>query len=231
MHADRAIERTADSFVPDGWARRREIRSIGRALSRVPSGSAVLTIPCGSGCWFELLMQRGFRVTCADSSQSALEGASRRWKKIAEHAKSNAPEPSFLLIESLRTSFPDRHFDAVVCTGVFDCLDTSERRIEALKQLRRISRGPVVVSFCNAFALGALPLNVARRKSTDDSRRRIPVPVWAFLNDLRRAGLKPVERLAVLWGISPLWHIVSVPASGNASSFFASPRTGVAKAA
>jgi hypothetical protein len=174
-------------------------------------------------------MQRGFRVTCADSSQSALEGASRRWKKIAEHA--NAPEPSFLLIESRQTSFPDRHFDAVVCTGFFDCLDTSERRIEALKQLRRISRGPVVVSFCNAFALGALPLNVARRKSTADSRRRIPVPVWAFLNDLRRAGLKPIERHAALWGISPLWHIVSVPAFGNASSFFASPRTGVAKAA
>jgi tRNA A-37 threonylcarbamoyl transferase component Bud32 len=231
MHADWAIERTAEPFVPDGWTRRREIHTIRKALSRVPSGSRVLTMPCRAGRCFELLMQRGFRVTCADSSESALQCASRRWEKLAEHTNSNALEPSFVLTECLQTNFPEGHFDAVICTGFFDRLDTSERRIEALKELRRISRGPVVVSFCNAFALGSLQLGLTRTRSANASRRRIPVPVWAFLNDIRRAGLKPVARHSVLWGISPLWHIVSVPASGHANGLFASPRTGVTKAA
>jgi hypothetical protein len=231
MHADWAIERTADALRPDGWTRRREIRSISRALARLPSGSTVLSIPSPSECWLEVFVKRAFRLTCADSSESALEGAWRRWQKIAEHMNSNAPEPSFVLAESLPTSFADRHFDTVVCAGFFDRLDTSERRIEALNELRRVSRGTVVVSFCNAFALGSVPLRLRRDQSASVSRRHVPVPVWAFLNDLRRAGLNPVDRHSVLWGISPLWHIVSMPMPGRSSSFLPARPLRVAKAA
>ncbi len=227
MHADWAI----DSSVPRGWTQRRECRSVCRALARVPSDSAVLVMPCGSGEWLEPLVERGYRVTCGDSSETALACASRRWQQLAKSVGPSAPEPEFELVQPLQTGFPDRHFAAVVCTGFFDRLGTSELRIEALGELRRISRGPVVVSFCNAFAIGALPLGVARRRSANGFRERVPVPVWAFLNDLRRAGLNPVARHAILWGISPLWHIVSVPASGRAAGLLAAPRAGLSKAA
>jgi 2-polyprenyl-3-methyl-5-hydroxy-6-metoxy-1,4-benzoquinol methylase len=231
MHADRAIERTADSLLVNSWTERRELRSISRALSVVPHGSTVLNVPCGTGSCFEPLLQRGCRVTCADSSEHAIEAAAHRWKKVAEHGNFSAPEPTFVLTEPRRTGFPNRYFDAVICTGMFDHLDSSDRRIEALQELRRVSRGPVILSFCNAFALGAMRLTFKRARSSNSVQRRIPVPVWAFLNDLRRAGLNPVARNAVLWGISPLWHIVSAPATGKSGALLFAPRAGAAKAA
>jgi SAM-dependent methyltransferase len=231
MHADWAIERIADSRASSAWTLRREYRSICRALSGVPSGSAVLDISCGSGRWLSALARRGDRVTCADSSQHALAGASSHWREIVRAGKLTPPEPTFVLSTLPQTSFPDRHFDAVICTGHFDRLGTSDLRIEALRELRRISRGPVVVSFCNAFSLDALQLGLGRKRSSAGYRDRVPVPVWSFLNDLRRAGLNPIDRHAVLWGISSLWHLVSVPASGRAGAFVATCRPGFAKAA
>jgi SAM-dependent methyltransferase len=230
MHADWATERIADSRRPNAWTQRRECRSVCRALSRVPSGAAVLDTPCGSGRWLESLAERGYRVTCADPSESALASVSHHWQEIAQSGQLSAPEPTFVPAALPQTGFPDRHFDAVICTGYFDRLDTSDLRIEALSELRRISRGPVVVSFCNAFSLDALQLGIARRRSSG-SGRRIPIPVWAFLNDLRRAGLNPVDRHAVLWGISSLWHIISVPTSGRAGGLLATSRACLAKVA
>ncbi len=231
MHADWAIERVADTAASRGWRQRRATRSVCRALSRVPAGAPVLDLPCGSGRWLELFARRGFQVTCADPSESALDGASRRWHEIAQSSRVNSPEPTFVRVDPLQTGFPSRHFAAVVCTDFFDRQGMSELRIEALRELRRISRGPVVVSFCNAFALGSLPLGMRRQRAAEGVRSHVPVPVWAFLNDLRRAGLNPIARHAVLWGISPLWHIVSVPASGRVDGWLGTPRTERAKAA
>jgi SAM-dependent methyltransferase len=230
MHADWANEETADASLPRGWNYRREWRSVCRALARVPGGAAVLDIPCGPGRWLTPLVNRGYRVTCADSSESALALASGRWQHLANSGAARGIDPQFVLCQPLQTPFPDRHFDAVVCTAFFDELATSELRIEALRELRRVSRGAVVVSFCNAFALGALRLGFASG-SGHAEHRRIPIPVWAFLNDLRRAGLKPVAQHAVLWGISPLWHVVSVPAAGRATGRLERVREDLSKAA
>ncbi len=208
---------------------RRELRSLGRALAGVPSRSSVLVSPCGSAEHLEAFARRGDHLTCLDPSAIALADAVRYWQEIAKASPTRAPKPAFLLGQPLQTNFPARHFDAVVCTGFFDCLDSSDLRIEAMCELRRVCRGPVIVSFCNAFALGALRVGVARRRN--NSRQRVPLPVWALLNDLRRAGLTPVERHAVWWGISPLWHVVSVPASGHASRRLDAPGPALAKAA
>jgi SAM-dependent methyltransferase len=231
MHSDWAIERVVEVSEPKGWTDRRERRTICRTLARVPSGSAVLDIPCGPAHCLEALVQRGYRVTCAHPSETTLASASRRWERNSHDDRASGPNPTFVLAQPRQTNFPDRHFDAVVCTGLFDRLDTSNLRIETLRELRRISRGPVVVSFCNAFALGALPLGFSRKRASITSPQSIPVPVWTFLNDIRRAGLNPIARHAVLWGISPLWHIVSVPVTGRAGGWLAAPQTGLAKAA
>jgi hypothetical protein len=231
MRADWAIERVPDSRTSNGWAHRRACRSICRALSGLPSGSTVLDLSSGSEKWLEVLAQRGDRTTCADPSESALADASQQWQDIQRARNLTAPEPTFVAASLPQTGFPDRHFDAVICTGHFDRLSTSDLRIEALRELRRISRGPVVVSFCNAFSLDALQLGLARKRSPAGSHHRIPVPVWSFLNDLRRAGLNPVDRHAVLWGISSLWHIVSLPVSGRACDSLVTSRASLARVA
>jgi SAM-dependent methyltransferase len=229
MPADCTEDQIGNSPPPGARVSRRELQSLLRAMARVPPGAAVLNIPCGVGRCLDVFARRGDRVTCVDLSQAALDCASRRWRQLVEAGSARGSEPQFVLGRLLATGFPPRHFDAVVCTGFFDRLGSSDFRIEALHELRRVSRGPVIVSFCNAFALGAL--RFTSRRSAPSFGSRVPVPVWALLNDLRRAGLQPVERHAVLWGLSPLWHIVSVPSASHAGSFRNAPHADVARAA
>jgi hypothetical protein len=115
----------------------------------------------------------------------------------------------------MQTGYPDGYFDAVVCNRLFHHFRESETRIRALSELRRVSRGPVVVSFFNAFALGAVRFQLRHALRRTVPLDRVPIPAWHFLNDVRRAGLTPVAMHAVMWGISPLWHVVSLPAAGR----------------
>jgi 2-polyprenyl-3-methyl-5-hydroxy-6-metoxy-1,4-benzoquinol methylase len=199
----------------DGWRDRREVRSIDRALASVPRGSHVLDLPCGAGRLLEILASRGYRVTCVDSSDHMIRMARRQWEAIRSKLELTVQQPDFAVRDVMHTGYPDGHFDAVVCNRLFHHFRESEIRIRALTELRRVSRGPVIVSFFNAFALGAVRFQLKRALRRTTPYDRVPVPAWSFLNDVRRAGLKPVSLHAVTWGISPLWHVVSMPAVGR----------------
>jgi 2-polyprenyl-3-methyl-5-hydroxy-6-metoxy-1,4-benzoquinol methylase len=199
----------------DSWRDRREARSIRRALASVPQGSHVLDLPCGAGRLLDILVGSGYRVTCADCSEHMTRMARRRWEAIRSNFELTLQQPDFATRDVMHTGYPDGHFDAVICNRLFHHFRESEIRIRALSELRRISRGPVIVSFFNAFALEAVRFHLkhALRRTTPSDR--VPIPAWNFLNDIRRAGLKPVSVHAVTWGISPLWHVVSTPAVGR----------------
>jgi 2-polyprenyl-3-methyl-5-hydroxy-6-metoxy-1,4-benzoquinol methylase len=200
-----------------GWRDRREVRSIRRALLRIPPGSHVLDLPCGAGRLLDILTSCGYRVTCADCSEHMIRMARLRWEAIRSKEQLDATEAVFAVRDVMQTEYPDGHFDAVVCNRLFHHFRESEVRIRALTELRRISRGPVIVSFFNAFALGAIRFQLKhalRRRAPLD---RVPIPAWSFLNDVRRAGLTPTSLHAVTWGVSPLWHVVSVPTAGRAA--------------
>ena len=199
----------------NGWRDRREVRSIRRALARVPQGSHVLDLPCGAGRLLDILASCGYRLTCADCSEHMTRMARRRWEAIRSKAQLDAPEPDFAVRDVMHTGYPDGHFDAVVCNRLFHHFRESEVRIRALTELRRISRGPVIVSFFNAFALGAVRFHLKHALRRTVPFDRVPIPAWSFLNDVRRAGLTPVSLYAVMWGISPLWHVVSLPTAGR----------------
>lgn len=200
-----------------GWRDRREIRSIRRALARVPRGSHVLNLPCGAGPLLDILASCGYRVTCADCSEHMTRTARRRWEAIRARGEFDAFEPHFAVCDVMRTGYADGHFDAVVCNRLFQHFRESEVRIRALSELRRISRGPVIVSFFNAFALGAARFHLKHVLRRTIPLDRVPIPAWSFLNDVRRAGLTPVALHAAVWGISPLWHVVSIPTAGRSA--------------
>lgn len=201
----------------NGWRDRREVRSICRALGGVSSGSHVLDLPCGAGRLLDILVSRGYRVTCADCSEHMTRMASRRWEAIRPSSPLSVTEPEFVVRDVMRTGYPDGHFDAVVCNRLFHHFRESDVRIRALQELRRVSRGAVIVSFFNAFALGAAQFHLKHAFRRSLPIDRIPIPAWSFLNDVRRAGLTPVSLHAVTWGISPLWHVVSLPTTGRAA--------------
>src|SRR3954469_24791217 len=85
------------------WRDRREVRSIVKALAGIPKGSHVLDLPCGTGRLLDVLLQNGYRVTCADCSQHMARLAERRWEEIRAEGRVSAEKPNFAVRDVMKT--------------------------------------------------------------------------------------------------------------------------------
>ncbi len=187
---------------------RREVACLRRALDAIPRGSNVLDLPCGSGRLLPLLLEKGARVTGADYSQHMLANARCNWETVRGALAGDVPAVSFVQCDALQTGFADGEFDAVVCHRLLHHFSDSPTRVRALRELSRISSGPVIVSFFNAHALDAVKRRLINRLRRHDPTDRIPISPRKFRNNVREAGLRIVSQHPVWRGISPLCILV-----------------------
>ena len=197
-------------FRPDHWRERREKRCITKALRHIPPGSRVLDLPCGTGRLTRLLMDHGFRVTAADVSAAMLATARVNIAQRQPTGEGAAPHVDFELRDVMQTGYADGQFDAIVCNRLFHHFTESGTRRRALKELRRISRGPVIISFFNSFALDAVYRRLRDKVRGRMRRDRIPIPYTTFHAELLAADFRIHKTIAVRWGISPHWYVVAV---------------------
>jgi len=180
---------------------RREMLCVRRVLGGLPAGSKVLDLPSGSGRLLPLLVEMGFRVTEADSSSHMLEHA-----RDYAQTRGIAQGVEFRVEDAFRTSFKDDAFDAILCNRLFHHFREPEVRRRCLRELGRICRGPIVVSFFCNCCLGALMFrlrNWLRRRTPTD---RIPIPRKQFLADTEAAGLRVVQTMATRRWIAKQWY-------------------------
>lgn len=97
-------------------------------VKRLPQGSAILDVGCGSGYIASILEKKRFVVTGVDISA-----------KMLELARKNAPRSTFLKMDMKRLDFPKESFDGVVC---FYSIFHVPRRyhLGILKQFHRVLR-------------------------------------------------------------------------------------------
>lgn len=188
---------------------RREQACLLHALKSVAPGSQVLDLPCGSGRLTRLLVDGGMQVTGADSSPHMVEQANRNWQNLRARHPDIAGSARFEVSDVMDTGYPDGHFDAVFCNRLFHHFNDSETRVAALRELRRISRGPVVVSFFNTFALDAVRFRLKYLIRGTEPKDRIPIPMRVFAGDVVQAGLDIAAAIPVMWGLSPMWYVVA----------------------
>ncbi|QDU81589.1 Glycine/sarcosine N-methyltransferase [Polystyrenella longa] len=184
------------------WCEKNAIRD---AVSDLDQGSRVLDLPCGTGRLTRLLTKCGFDVTGADSSPHMVTRAHENWRKTGGDAK----VARFEVRDALDTTYPDDSFDAVVCNRLFHHFNESETRVKAFRELKRISKHQVIVSFFNSFALDALRFRLKHFLRGTKPQDRIPIPLNAIVEDLEEAGLRMVAKVPVIWGLSPLWYIIA----------------------
>jgi ubiquinone/menaquinone biosynthesis C-methylase UbiE len=192
------------------WRDKREMQCITTALARIPPGSHVLDLPCGTGRLTRLLVDRGFRVTGADVSEAMLAQARDNHATSGLSASSTFPHVHFEHHDIMQTGYPDGYFDVVICNRLFHHFTEHTTRLTALRELRRISRGPVIISFFNSFAIDAAyrrMRNILLKRVLHD---RIPVAFKIFHAEIRLAGFQVQKKIAVRWGISPHWYVVAV---------------------
>ena len=116
----------------------REERAIEFALGRLRRGT-VLDAACGTGRITALLQRNGFRATGCDVSPAMMAVARRRLASLGYDVP--LVETS---VECL--PYPDQSFDAATCVGLLMHLD-ADVRVRALRELARVSRGPIVVQY------------------------------------------------------------------------------------
>ncbi|MEX0642322.1 MAG: class I SAM-dependent methyltransferase [Pirellulales bacterium] len=190
------------------WRDRREKACIVDCLSAIPPGSNVLDLPCGTGRLTRLLVERGYRVTGADASEAMLARAKENYEAYRSEQGAKAPDVPFSIRDVLATGFETDEFDGVSCIRLFHHFSEAETRRAALRELRRICRGPIVVTFLNSFALDRisswLKMRIRRRKPENQR----PIPFRTFAADIEAAGLQIDKKMAAHWGISSRWFLV-----------------------
>ncbi len=196
-----AAERYARSLVGTRKDRRERSR-IARCLAGVARGSRVLDVPCGTGRLLPFLCGLGYRVCGADSSEHMVARA-RRF--AADHGLEDVELRAASVFDM---PYADGAFDAVVCNRLLHHFAEPQTRRRALLELKRISRGPIVVSFFRNRTFGALRFRLKwllrRRRPVD----RIPISLRAFRADVEAAGLVVRKAMGVRPLISTQWYAV-----------------------
>jgi len=169
----------------------REERALERALRGLWRGGTVLDAACGTGRVTALLQRNGFRATGCDISLAMMAVAHRRLTSLGYEVP---------LVESSVEClpYPDRSFDAVTCVGLLMHLD-ADVRVRALRELARVSRGPLVVQY---GCVDAFQRVSARLTGVPPGGVRCPVSAKEMQIDLARSGLRALAQSWVARGLS-----------------------------
>ena len=119
----------------------------------------------------------------------------------------HAPHVQFEFRDILATGYAHDEFDGVSCIRLFHHFYESDTRRRRLGELRRICRGPIVVTFRNSFALDYVRywLNAQLKRK---QLHIFPISMKTFAADIASAGLQIDKKIAVRWGISSRWFLV-----------------------
>lgn len=183
------------------WRNRREWHCIEAALGRMPPGSRVLDLPCGSGRLLPLLAAKGWQVTAADASAHMLAVARAAYGDNTRGGAARA-DVCFEQCEVLDTGFPARSFDAVICNRLLHHYPSASLRRAALQELARIAAGPLVVSYFSNRSLAALRFHLRHALRGERPLDRVPVWPGDLARDLAAAGLRCTASHAVRPGLS-----------------------------
>jgi len=184
-------QQIADRYDPERfhnsvWGRLYPIleeRIIAKALRKYASGTRALDAACGTGRVTLLLQKLGFAVVGCDISASMMNVARR---KVNEDSRA----PSFVQADARRLPYRDSSFDIVSCVGLVMHLDQTPR-VEVLRELRRVSRGTVIVQFGCRTTILRLIERITKRKA---GNVKYPIDEKRMEADIRDSGLKEEAR-------------------------------------
>lgn len=182
---------------------RREKKLICNLFRFFTEGGAVLDLPAGAGRVSRLLLDHGFKVHASDVSPVMLEKLQNGLPP-----EYDSKRVTICSQDIMATTFEDSTFDGVICNRLFHHFTEPATRVRALKELARISHGPIIVSFFNSAALSAVYRKVRNTLKGYSPADRVPISMATFAADADAAGLEIVHNCAVQPWISPHHYVV-----------------------
>jgi SAM-dependent methyltransferase len=158
----------------------RERKALRRLLAGAPSGPGLwLDAPCGAG-----------RLTAELPAPAVLVD---RDPAMVAAAPGTAPR---VCASVHALPFADDAFAGALCHRLLQHIPTADERIAILRELARVCRGPIVLSFFDAVSLQHLRRQLRRRLGKSCSGRSA-VARPALRRELARAGLRPLAFAAL----------------------------------
>jgi len=121
-------------------------------LKKLPAGSKILDLGCGSGRFSIGAATLGFDVTGLDITPAAIKAAKKR------ALESNLSTAKFMVGDMISLPFNDKEFDFVFCPRfVINAVATEQRRKESIKQMIRVVKtdGLVFIESFNKLYAGS----------------------------------------------------------------------------
>jgi SAM-dependent methyltransferase len=172
---------------------------IDRAGVRPPA--SIVDVPCGTGRLTMALAEAGFQVTGVDVSEQMIARAVSRWSGVAlPHA------PTVVVGDAEALPLADGSSDLVISLRLLGHLPPATR-VGALREFRRVSRGPVVVAYYQGASIQGLLRRRARRGLSWN-----PASLGQIDAELRASGLRRVRRAFMFPFVSETVVVLAVPA-------------------
>jgi ubiquinone/menaquinone biosynthesis C-methylase UbiE len=164
-----------------------------KALKIAGNPKSVLDLPCGTGRFWDLLVEEQDRIIhVSDNSQDMIDtGLKYRPPEITKRISSSFQASAFDL------PVDDNFVESVFCIRLIHHIGDPEDRLILLKELQRVTSSTVIISLWVDGNYKAW-----KRKRSDKKRRekhryqnRFLIPVKTIEDEFNRAGLSVVARL------------------------------------
>lgn len=134
---------------------------------------SVLDVGCGPATFSAILAEKGFRVSAVDYSDEMIERAKEKTQGLTI---------DFQRADIYDLPFGDNSFDAVICLGVFQTLESPQRALEEIKRVIK-PQGTIIITTLNKFSLAS------SFRGKDRGLDVVSYSPWQFKKIMIKSGL------------------------------------------
>jgi len=186
----------------------REKRIIGKILKTISTKNfSILDIPCGYGRFIKIFKKKGAKIICSDLSFSMILRARNR----------NPSFENFYFVSNLKEGIPLKSatIDCVFCFRFFHHLHEIEERKKVLRELARVSRKWIIISFYKINKIHLIQRKIRKKLMKKKTEiKMISLKDLSF--ETYQIGLEIIKIFPILKGIHSQ-HIVLLKKSNESS--------------
>ena len=170
---------------------RRELKIMQKIFASIQEDTiSILDVPCGYGRFSELLLKRSLNLTSADISLPMVLTA-------REYSPRSHSNHQFLVGDIKHLPLKDNSFDCIVTIRLFQHIVHSSSRFEILKELHRVTKKFVILSFYRYNLLHMVERWV-RCRIKNVNKRISMLPFAGLLRESNLVGFKVLNLFPVI---------------------------------
>lgn len=129
---------------------KKESKIVDRFFKKIGNVSSILDVPCGAGRFQKQLLQYVDNLTEMDYSH--LMAAKAKANMSEKFSEEILHKTKFVSGSIFQIPFPDKSFDLVFSMRIYHHFRTEDDRVNILKELKRVTKDWIILSFYNAFS-------------------------------------------------------------------------------